>query len=217
MQELLCSPSRLLCVEGRNEDFCIPLIKDWSNHHVVPLPVSNRPWSHIWIEFHHGPTIFGFPYLYPHHCRPLLQSMRVDSTKAITHHLRNSQNPLPTNLLSLWDSSPVILFSGCPQSNGQIEQKIQDIPAVILSWSSKQLEPFPSLDWVCIELPVSSHHRINTLPLRTLLPTAPVSLVRGAFQHSSCPLLVLREQEDLGLISHLPAEGSLQTQEADQC
>lgn len=39
------------------------------------------------------------------------------------------------------------------------------------------------------ELPAWSHHRINIIPLHTVLITAPVSLVRWAFWHSSCPPL----------------------------
>ncbi|KAK3524080.1 hypothetical protein QTP70_018012 [Hemibagrus guttatus] len=169
-----------------------------------PLPVPNRPWSHLGVDFimdlpvSNGCTcVLVVVDRFSKSCRliPLLGlPTAMDTTELMFNYVFRYYG-LPEDIVSdrgsqftsrVWRSFfkvlgvTISLSSGYhPQTNGQTERKIQEIgpfPTYLLSRPPGLLEPVSGLGRVCPELSPSAHHWSYSLPVLTWLPTPTVPL-----------------------------------------
>ncbi len=179
---------------------------------LVPLPIPQRPWSHMGIDFvtdlpeSEGKTcILVAVDRFSKACK-LLPLRGLPTALETAEHLFQQvfwNFGVPENIVSdrgpqfishVWKAFfrllgvTVSLSSGYhPQTNGQTER-------------------------VCTEFSPPEHHRPDSVLVHTRLPTPALPVDGRAIGGSSCRPLVPSERESVGLSSHPPPTGSAETQ-----
>ncbi|XP_051752594.1 uncharacterized protein LOC127514149 [Ctenopharyngodon idella] len=197
-----------------------------SPHHLPsgklhPLPVPNRPWSHLGVDFitdlpasnnctcilvvinRFSNTLKGSAHCNGDcrtHVQPHLQILRNSRGHCIRPwtpiHIQGVEGILRS---SRCDRKPLLrLPSSVERADVEEDPGDRTIPPFFLPWPPGLSEPVSGLGRVHTELPASTHHWTRSLPVRALLPTPTLPLVRGTIGCTSCRLLVPREQEGLG-------------------
>ncbi len=202
-----------------------------SPHHLpagklLPLPVPNRPWSHLGVDF-----ITDLPVSIGNTCILVVVDRFSESCRLIP--LKN----LPTAMemaeqmfnhvfryfgiprryfIRPWTSvhfqsmeelpqaprcdcqSIVWVPPAAQQADGEKDPGNRSFPANLLPRPPALLDPVYCLGRVCPELPSSTIHWTHSLPVRARFPATFIPLGRGTIRCTCSGLLVPREREGLG-------------------
>ncbi|KAK3538402.1 hypothetical protein QTP86_001750 [Hemibagrus guttatus] len=157
---------------------------------LLPLPVPNRPWSHLGVDF-----IMDLPTSRSHTCIFVV----VDRFSKLCRllplkgpHTALEAAELMFNHVFRYFDIPEDIVS---DRDGKKDPGDQPLPPYLLSQPPELVEPVPGLGRVRTEFPSSTFHRPDSLPVRTRLPTTTVPLVRRAVGHTGGQSLVPRERE----------------------
>ncbi len=192
---------------------------------LLPLPVPNRPWSHLGVDFITDlPDLDGNTCIlvivdrFSKYCRLLpLRGLPKDMMTAellfnsVFRYFGIPEDIVldrgPQFVSRVWKrffkllGVTVSLSSGYhPQTNWQTEKKnpgYRPLPTNLLPWPPGLLEPVHWLGRVRSEFPTPTIHWTHSLPVRTRLPATPVPLVWGTIGNTISGLLVPREREGM--------------------
>ncbi len=209
---------------------------------ILPLPMPNRPWSHLGVDFitdlpvSDGNTcIFviidrfsKFCHLIPLAGLPTaMQTAELIFNQVVHYYGIPEDGQRPTihfpSLESLLltprcDRKPLLRVSSAVEWADRAQNPgCGTLPANLLPWPQKLLEPVPWLSRVCPEFPLSELDWTHSLPVRTRFPASPVSMVRGTIRRPHGRLLVTRERGSLGCYSPSATAGSAQTEDSSGC
>jgi hypothetical protein len=193
---------------------------------LLPLPVPNRPWSHLGVDFvtdlppSDGNTcILVIVDRFSKACRLLpLKALptAMETAELMFNHVFRYFG-IPEDIVS--DRGPqfvsrvwraffkllgvtISLSSGYhPQTNGADREEDTGgtpVPSDFLSRPPELLEPVHRMGRVCPELPAPTHYRYDSISMYTRFPTTHVSLVRGTLRLTCHGSLVPGEREGLG-------------------
>ncbi len=186
-----------------------------------PLPIPQRPWSHIAIDFvtdlpnsNHFTTILTIIDRFSKACRliplPKLPTA-FETAEALLQNVFRFYG-LPEDIVSGPGSAVYVqsmegflstaehqcqshlrLSPRIQRPGRTFESRTHPIPPHLLSQQPDRLESLSSVGGVCPKLPQKTRHRTHPFPMRSWIPTTPVSLVWRTFGPPCCRWVAKKE------------------------
>ncbi len=187
-----------------------------------PLPIPQRPWSHIAIDFITDLPLSGGHTTILTVIDRFSKACRFIPLPKLPTALETAENlcnyvfrfyGLPEDIVSdrgpqftsrVWSAfcqhkcqSHLRLPSSVQWSSGALKPRTHPFPPFILSPQSCRLESLPLMGRVCPELPLLTRHRPHPFQMRAGFPTSLIPMVRGTLRITGCRFMAPAERGDL--------------------